>query len=358
MRTVALWLVAVLGLLVVLVAALWLLLPWLVGPSSQPAPLGAAQASPLRILTSARAGAGGSESLTLGTSQADALLAAATRSTATTGLSLSALRVSFAQGELTLSAWGNLPASVPLRRLAGRPFEAQMRLAPRLVGQGVVSVTLTALRLGRVGVTGLVPAATVLHLLLPHKLPAWVRVKGATLTLDLGQAPPIAIAPLFLHLLPTSLSLAPGTLAVTIRPQASLLLDPTTLDQTLAQAFAAQGVGVTPHLQFYPGSAEVTLIGGSAGNLTVQHIGLTASVVQTGVLQIDTTGVSPQGAAALLIQAAGDVPPWLTVGAQGLQVNFERMQAFSVGSGVHLRLLPTSAALTPQGFEAQLEVIP
>jgi len=367
MRAVALWIVGVAGLLVFAAAAFWLALPWLIGPPAPPSLLPSVSGgafTPAGLLAAAHPGPGGTESLTLSTAQADALLSQWTGSPGAEAAGISAAVLAFTAAGIDLRVWGDAPSSLPLARLDGRPFELEARLSPRLVAPGVLDLSLTYLRLGRLPITGVVPPVAVMGALAslvhsPAASAAWWRFQGATLRLDLSKAPPIVVAPLQLHLVPTALAVSPDVLAVTLRPDAVVTLGAATLTQMLSQALLAQGGGVAPTLQFYPDSAEVTLVSGGAGGTPgVEHIELTVGVRQPGVLHIGVSGVSADGAAAVLVQAVGGMPPWLAVGTQGFDVDFSRIAPISVGSGVRLRLLPTAATLGPGGLLADVQVVP
>lgn len=350
---VALTLVA---LLVCAAGALYAALPWLLAPTV-PAPATPTPASAASLLSTLAGAPGGEVSVRLDATQLDEVLALA----AGGGQGpLTAVWATLGPGSADLYVDATVPRSVALPRLRGREVGLELRVAPRASADGVLTLTVEDVRVGRMRLGAFLPLARAVPLvaeLVPGSHPWW-SVRGATLVLAMGAAPPLPAGPAQIRAVPTAVTVTPAALTVTGTAQVHLTLPAQELDGALSDALLARaGPGVIPVLTFQSGRAVLTLLAsGSAAAYA-----LSAAVPAPGILRVAVAGPGAAPAAAVgrvLTAALGATPSWLSVGSADLTVDWRRMTGIDVGGGLRLRFLPEAVSVQPFGVSAWTEVLP
>ncbi len=345
MRTVALVVGGLLGVLVLGAAALWLALPWLLAPRHPAGPLTAPVPLPLaRVLAHAAPAAAGAFTLRLSAAQVEGLLRAWTHAAGT--------EVAFAPGTASLRVLGRVPSAFPLQRLRGDPYALRLVLAPHLIRPGVIAFTLDRLRIGRL----VLPARWLLPLLArtvptPHP---WWGVAGDTLTVNLAASPRLPLGPVALRALPVGLSATTDALALTLRADARIRLSASLLNSALTHALLAHGVTALPVLHLQPAQATLGLPTGRG----VRMVGLVPDVPQPGLLQVAVTGAGGPRLAALLRRAVGTDPAWLGAQPHALNIDFAQIAPFTLAPGIHCRVIPVKVSVGAQAVIAQVQLQP
>lgn len=334
-------LVGLIGLVALAAGVLWLVLPALIAPMSPPPVL--PPLDPSALAGAVHPAAGGQESLQLTATALDGLLEAR----AGNG-DLSAAWVVLRQGSADLHVDVVVPPAVP--RLGGHTVGVEATLAPSVTADGLLSVAVRHVALGRLPLDTLVPVPTLLHWIAAHAGPpqSWWHVNGAVIVADPKTAPPIALGQIALRVTPSAIAVSPAFLVLTGTAQALVQLDGASLTAALSGALQAQGVPEVASIALQQGRAILSLF---APTGVVSTYALTPSVPQPGVLRVAVAGAggaqAPGNVAALLVATAGPMPPWLATDAGGLTVDFNRMQPFQVAPGLQLRLLPESVQVDP-----------
>ena len=354
-----------LGLAVLAALAAWIALPWLLAPGAPPPAVPLFSASDL--ISSLRSGPGQDETLNLSPAALDEVLGTLAGGGGSGG-GLSGAWATLGTGTVDLHFTGQLPSELPagvpgLRRLEGRPVQVDLLVAPVLEPGGLLRLTVERVQVGRVGLDALVPVPRLLSFAARAVTGShpWWRIDGSAVVLDPAAAPPIPLGEFGLSLTPSAVAATPDALTVSAQARVLISLDAGTLSQALGEAIQAQGGLDVPLLEFETGRVVLIDIPPQPSGGQNPAYALTPSVPQTGVLRIAVAGSGPDPAAAvaaLLEEALGQTPPWLSIDATGLSIDWDGIAPIEVAQGLRIRFLPQSVEVAPSGLQAWAAILP